>query len=136
MYSRESVDAVADILFPLRTGAGHRDDIILSIGPLSASLYLLQKKLFSMLGSRLEFATARECAHKEILMPVKTGRFWPLSEAEFTELRQQKARKSDPATVTFLTETESGRSVRVPLVEGQSTWVYVPPSAGPRPVVA
>jgi hypothetical protein len=30
-------------------------------------------------------------------MPVKIGTFGPLSEAEFTELRQQKARKTDPA---------------------------------------
>ena len=53
-------------------------------------------------------------------MPVKIGTFGPLSEAEFTELRQQKARKTDPAMVALLAEVESGRPVRVPLVEGQS----------------
>src|SRR5829696_2551138 len=53
-------------------------------------------------------------------MPVKIGTFGPLSEAEFTELRRQKVRKTDPAMVALLTEIESGRPVRVPLVEGQS----------------
>ena len=53
-------------------------------------------------------------------MPVKIGTFGPLSEAEFTELRQQKARKTDPAMAALLAEVASGQPVRVPLVEGQS----------------
>src|SRR5215216_5050163 len=53
-------------------------------------------------------------------MPVKIGTFGPLSEAEFTELRQQKARKTDPAMAALLDEIASGRPVRVSLVEGQS----------------
>ena len=53
-------------------------------------------------------------------MPVKIGSFEPLSEDEFTALRQQKARKTDPAMVALLAEVETGRQVRVPLVEGQS----------------
>ena len=53
-------------------------------------------------------------------MPVKIESFEPLSEEEFTALRQQKARKTDPAMVALLTEVEAGRPVRVPLVEGQS----------------
>ena len=53
-------------------------------------------------------------------MPVKIGTFGPLSEAEFTELRHQKARKTDPAMVALLDEIATGRPVRVPLVEGQS----------------
>ena len=53
-------------------------------------------------------------------MPVKIGTFGPLSEAEFTELRQQKARKADPAMAALLAEVATGQPVRVPLVEGQS----------------
>jgi hypothetical protein len=53
-------------------------------------------------------------------MPVKISSFEPLSEAEFTELRQQKARKTDPAMAALLAEIATGRPVRVPLVEGQS----------------
>jgi len=53
-------------------------------------------------------------------MPVKIGTFGPLSEAEFTELRQQKARKTDPAMAALLDEIATGQPVRVPLVEGQS----------------
>jgi hypothetical protein len=53
-------------------------------------------------------------------MPVKIGTFGPLSEAEFTELRQQKARKTDPAMTALLAEIATGQPVRVPLVEGQS----------------
>ena len=53
-------------------------------------------------------------------MPVKIRSFEPLSEDEFHALRQQKARKTDPAMVALLAEVESGRPVRVPLVEGQS----------------
>src|SRR5215207_5641066 len=52
-------------------------------------------------------------------MPVKIGTFGPMSEAEFTALRQQKARKSDPAMAALLDEIATGRPVRVPLVEGQ-----------------
>jgi hypothetical protein len=53
-------------------------------------------------------------------MPVKIGTFGPLSEAEFTELRQQKARKTDPAMAALLAEIATGQPVRVPLVAGQS----------------
>ena len=53
-------------------------------------------------------------------MPVKIESFEPLSDEEFTALRQQKARKTDPAMVALLAEVEAGRPVRVPLVEGQS----------------
>ena len=53
-------------------------------------------------------------------MPVKIGTFGPLSEAEFTELRQQKARKTDPAMAALLAEIASGQPVQVPLVDGQS----------------
>jgi hypothetical protein len=53
-------------------------------------------------------------------MPVKIGTFGPLSEAEFTELRQQKARKTDPAMAALLAEIATGQPVRVPLVDGQS----------------
>ena len=52
-------------------------------------------------------------------MPVKIGTFGPMSEAEFTALRQQKARKADPAMAALLDEIATGRPVRVPLVEGQ-----------------
>ena len=52
-------------------------------------------------------------------MPVKIGTFGPLSEAEFTELQRQKARKADPAMAALLDEIATGRPVRVPLVEGQ-----------------
>jgi hypothetical protein len=54
------------------------------------------------------------------MMPVKIGTFGPLSEAEFTELRQQKARKTDPAMAALLAEVATGQPIRVPLVEGQS----------------
>ncbi len=53
-------------------------------------------------------------------MPVKIGTFSRLSEAEFTELRQQKVRKTDPAMAALLAEIATGQPVRVPLVEGQS----------------
>jgi hypothetical protein len=53
-------------------------------------------------------------------MPVKIESFEPLSEDEFAALRQQKARKTDPAMVALLAEIATGRPVRVPLVEGQS----------------
>ena len=53
-------------------------------------------------------------------MPVKIGTFGPLSEAEFTELQRQKARKTDPAMADLLAEIATGQPVRVPLVEGQS----------------
>jgi hypothetical protein len=55
----------------------------------------------------------------ETLMPVKIGTFGPLSEAEFTELQRQKARKADPAMAALLDEIATGLPVRVPLVEGQ-----------------
>ena len=53
-------------------------------------------------------------------MPVKIGTFGPLSDAEFTALRQQKVRKTDPAMSALLAEIATGQPVRVPLVEGQS----------------
>jgi len=53
-------------------------------------------------------------------MPVKIGTFGPLSEAEFTELQQQKSRKTDPAMTALLAEIATGHPVRVPLVDGQS----------------
>jgi hypothetical protein len=53
-------------------------------------------------------------------MPVKIGSFEPLSDEEFTELRQQKARKTDPAMTALLDEIATGHPVRVPLVDGQS----------------
>jgi len=53
-------------------------------------------------------------------MPVTIGSFEPLAEEEFTALRQQKARKTDPAMVALLAEVAAGRPVRVPLVEDQS----------------
>jgi hypothetical protein len=68
----------------------------------------------------------RMCLHphvnaaKETLMPVKIESFEPLSEEDFTALRQQKARKTDPAMLALLTEVEAGRPVQVPLAEGQS----------------
>jgi hypothetical protein len=54
------------------------------------------------------------------MMPVKIGTFGPLSEAEFTELQQQKARKTDPAMAALLAEIAAGQPVRVPLAEGQT----------------
>jgi hypothetical protein len=53
-------------------------------------------------------------------MPVRIGSFEPLAEDEFQALRQQKARKTDPAMAALLTEIATGQPVRVPLVEGQS----------------
>jgi hypothetical protein len=53
-------------------------------------------------------------------MPVKIESFAPLSEAEFTALRQQKTRKTDPAMVALVAEIASGQPVRVALVDGQS----------------
>jgi hypothetical protein len=53
-------------------------------------------------------------------MPVKIESFEPFSDDEFTALRQQKARKTDPAMLALLAEVETGRPVRVPLAHGQS----------------
>jgi hypothetical protein len=53
-------------------------------------------------------------------MPVKIESFEPLSDDEFTALRQQKTRKTDPAMAALLAEIATGQPVRVPLVEGQS----------------
>jgi hypothetical protein len=53
-------------------------------------------------------------------MPVKIGTFEPLSEDEFHALRQQRARKTDPAMAALLAQIATGLPVRVPLVEGQS----------------
>src|SRR5688500_7988519 len=52
-------------------------------------------------------------------MPVKIRSYEAVSEEEFTELKQQKARKADRAKAALLDEIATGRSVRVPLVEGQ-----------------
>src|SRR5918994_2823228 len=73
-----------------------------------------------LLGSLHRFASARQCDNKETIMPVKIGTFGPLSEAEFTELQQRKARKGDPAMTALLDEIATGHPVRVPLVGGQS----------------
>src|SRR5829696_5577483 len=73
-----------------------------------------------LLGSLHRFTIARQCDNKEAIMPVKIGTFGPLSEAEFTELQQRKARKGDPAMTALLDEIATGQPVRVPLVEGQS----------------
>jgi hypothetical protein len=56
----------------------------------------------------------------EKLMPVKIGSFEPLSDEEYAALQREKGRKTDPAMAALLTELDSGRPVRVPLVEGQS----------------
>src|SRR5688500_6274703 len=64
--------------------------------------------------------TRTSMRNSETLMPVKIGTFGPLSEAEFTELQRQKARKVDPAMAALLDEIATGSPVRVPLVEGQS----------------
>src|SRR5688500_16930175 len=64
--------------------------------------------------------TLRPWSTREILLPVKIEFFEPLSEEEFRALQQQKARTTDPAMVALLTEVETGRPVRVPLVLGQS----------------
>ncbi len=69
-------------------------------------------------------------------MPVKIGSFEPLSEAELTELRQQKVRKTDSAMLALLAEVETGRPVRVPLVEGGTPVASALPSAGPPPAAA
>jgi hypothetical protein len=53
-------------------------------------------------------------------VPVKIVSFEPLSNDEFAALRRQKSRKTNPAMAALLDEIESGRPVRVPLVEGQS----------------
>jgi hypothetical protein len=53
-------------------------------------------------------------------MPVKIESFESLTDDEFTALRQQKARKTEPAMLALLTEVGAGRPVRVPLVYGQS----------------
>jgi hypothetical protein len=65
-------------------------------------------------------ARAREFRNGKRLMPVEIESFQPLAEEEFTGLRQQKARKSDPAMTALLAEVATGQPVRVPLVEGQS----------------
>ena len=57
---------------------------------------------------------------REVLLPVKIRTFGPLSEAEFTALRQQKTRTTDPAMVALLAEVDAGRPVRVPPVGEQS----------------
>jgi hypothetical protein len=55
-----------------------------------------------------------------MVMPVKIESFEPLSEEEFAALRQQKARKTDPAMLALLAEVEAGRPIHALLVEGQS----------------
>jgi hypothetical protein len=56
---------------------------------------------------------------KEALESVKMGSFTPLSEPDFTTLRQQKARQIDPAMTALLVDVATGHAVRVPLVDGQ-----------------
>ena len=53
-------------------------------------------------------------------MPVKIESFEPLFEDKFTELHQQKTRKTDPAMAALLAEIATGQPVRLPLVEGQN----------------
>ena len=53
-------------------------------------------------------------------MPVKIGSFEPLSEEEFTALRQQKARKTALAMAALLSGIAIDEPVQVPLVDGQS----------------
>jgi hypothetical protein len=53
-------------------------------------------------------------------LPVKIGSFELLSEGEFEALRQQTPSKTDPAMVALLSEVETGKAIRIPLVEGQS----------------
>src|SRR5215207_3313532 len=79
----------------------------------------MNNRPFALTSAR-KSATVCQRSKKEVLMPVKIGTFGPLSEAEFTELRQLKARKTDPAMTALLAEIASGQPVRVPLVEGQS----------------
>ena len=50
-------------------------------------------------------------------MPLKIGSFEPLSEDECTALRQQKARKLDPAMAALLAEIATGQPVRVSIVK-------------------
>jgi hypothetical protein len=93
---------------------------MLTLRPKRAAFPVVRDALFFVLGSPHRFATERHCDNKETRVPVKIGTFGPLSEAEFTELRQQKARKTDPAMAALLDEIANGQPVRVPLVEGQS----------------
>lgn len=53
-------------------------------------------------------------------MPVKIGTFETFADEEFNALQQQKRGTSNPAMVELLNEVETGRPVRVPLVDGQS----------------
>jgi hypothetical protein len=88
--------------------------------PQVAPRHPIKSGTFSMPGSLDRAATERQSSNKEPQIAVKIKSFEPLSEDEFTALRQQKARKTDPAMVALLAEVEAGRPVRVPRVEGQS----------------
>ncbi len=53
-------------------------------------------------------------------MPVRIGTIEDMSEEEFTALRRQKGRSSDPGMEDLLNRVESGRPQRVPLEADQS----------------
>ena len=82
----------------------------------------------------MELYSRIKTTNKGIVMPVKIGSFEPLSEEEFTALRQQKARKTDPAMVALLAEVETGRRCGCRSWRGRVPAGYVPPSAELRPV--
>jgi len=54
------------------------------------------------------------------MMPVKIGTFETFADDEFNALQQQKRGTSNPVMVELLNEVQTGRPVRVPLVDGQS----------------
>ena len=64
------------------------DDSMLTAPPQVAPLHLIKSSMFSMRGSLHWAATKRQCSNKEPQMPVKIESFEPLSEEEFTALRQ------------------------------------------------
>jgi hypothetical protein len=53
-------------------------------------------------------------------VPVKIESFEPMSEEDFSALRQRKARQINPVMAHLLDEVERGTPVRVPLADGQS----------------
>ena len=69
-------------------------------------------------------------------MPVKIGSFEPLSEEEFNALRQQKARKTDPAMVALLAESTPVSRCGCRWWRGRVHGACAPPSAGRQPVAA
>src|SRR3954451_6517506 len=56
----------------------------------------------------------------EVMMPVKIGTFETFADEEFNALREQKRGTTNPAMVELLNEVETGRPLRVLLVDGQS----------------